>query len=1073
MKQIIKKISMEDMKSRLPGIIPSLNKKWVINYGNYYSEYESYSEAYRDAINASIDVSKIEEKVEFTDIYTDNIANAKINGNYGMIPSDIEIPYEYIDYITDYTDIYINIPDDNGGYYTINQISKKDLLNRAEEGSIYYFYYGRDIYSINCTSKTKYLEIADVLERAKKHKFLTYRTLQKWYSFFNEYHNLLNSGKGKTKYKNALEYYEYEIEDKSNNELKKYEEYDSLYNSRGGDYFYNWINMTCLPKYRLPKKFIEKNGFSYLYYGTAIKFYYWLKERYEKYNKFLDNANKYTFSINVSEKTNDIKGLGIDNALFTSELVDKQYSDYNLYTIEENTNDLDFNSFMLDGDNIVSWPEIIVTPKAYTDSDLKTICMSSDDCCDCFKYFKRGGNELYYDLKDWIDSLSTKPISLKSASLVIPITLSVNIDDIGEMAIFSNEYKEKTNYKPTISTDENGGTVVNRPIITNNETGDIFVDNNVYMIKNESVGYVQNDYKENVFNEEDWIDYTGYYVNKHKNEFVTDILEFAYNDNGKIVYNPSDENMSIDYDINYYDNGFFLINDKIYPVELKKYVYYKGFKNSLSNGLMLSVDETADGQYYTKINNRIFYAIKKGNNYYFNFKTYKACIDTSDYDCEVLPEKDDKIGCIKFANTLYVADKNVLTIDINGTDATFTKIDGYVDTKEGRFYIKDNKIFEIESELSKVDWKKYDVKDGKLKIVHPYTIYKCDEISGHTNSKLDLFRQTNVLHDDLGNEMPGYYEPSYDERTKTKYAQPYNDCLLDLYYKVGNVSQLSKNNNLTIDGDSEKQFFNGNIMESMEIYHTINGKKLEKSSIILNNSMNDYDKKNVLTTIELSMDIVNTFLNSDNEKELEKYIDDISNLNEAVIETHCVFTYYIGAILRERITLKEYNEYSGYELAAGKNHGVKYVEDDVLKLENCLYNLLDGSSFTLRYYNIIQNTRRITLNDYNNQLKDVNDAIFYSNIKLLGLDNNGNVVVTKEEFTHENGFDQLDNTIAAPVFRKEYDFGVALPQNIKSDIYIDRGINKALDKHLRLQEISDMNSLLQYGNGSVFNIIEN
>jgi hypothetical protein len=52
-----------------------------------------------------------------------------------------------------------------------------------------------------------------------------------------------------------------------------------------------------------------------------------------------------------------------------------------------------------------------------------------------------------------------------------------------------------------------------------------------------------------------------------------------------------------------------------------------------------------------------------------------------------------------------------------------------------------------------------------------------------------------------------------------------------------------------------------------------------------------------------------------------------------------------------------------------------------------------------------------------------------------------------------------------PVFREEYKFGNSVLQNVDADIYIDRGINAAFEKHLKLGEVTSMEALEQYGNG--------
>jgi hypothetical protein len=45
-------------------------------------------------------------------------------------------------------------------------------------------------------------------------------------------------------------------------------------------------------------------------------------------------------------------------------------------------------------------------------------------------------------------------------------------------------------------------------------------------------------------------------------------------------------------------------------------------------------------------------------------------------------------------------------------------------------------------------------------------------------------------------------------------------------------------------------------------------------------------------------------------------------------------------------------------------------------------------------------------------------------------------------------------------------------EKIDSDIYIDRGINAAFEKHLKLGEVTNLESLLQYGS-NFFKIMEN
>jgi hypothetical protein len=83
-----------------------------------------------------------------------------------------------------------------------------------------------------------------------------------------------------------------------------------------------------------------------------------------------------------------------------------------------------------------------------------------------------------------------------------------------------------------------------------------------------------------------------------------------------------------------------------------------------------------------------------------------------------------------------------------------------------------------------------------------------------------------------------------------------------------------------------------------------------------------------------------------------------------------------------------------------------------------------------------------------------------TDIKILNYDTDGDEVEDKNGLT------------VFPVFRQEYMFGSATMQNVDADIYIDRGINAAIDKHLKLGEVTSMEALENYNNG-YFKIMNN
>ena len=1090
MRQIFKKISLEETKSRVPGILPALDSEWVINYGNLYKKYSTYSEAYEDAYRGAIDASNIEREINFLDFSDNKILSSNTNGNYGLIVSDIEIPEEFVSGITDYTDINVNIiipieeDYDEEVYYSINQITKKSLRSLKEkcereilddEGKPktkgqYFYYYNRNIYSIEIFDTLWNSEISDVVEKSTLHKYLTYRTLKEWFRFFNEYYLLLRSGKRKLVYKDALEYYEYEVSFKTEEARVYYENYDKTFKSRGGKEFFEWIINNCIPRFYINENndsgdtfygnVEEYWGAKYLYYPDVIKWSAWLTSK----------SNKY-----------------------------KNLDDY-------------------------------------------TQCKESDDCCDCTDFFKRGGHRMQAKMEQWLKGITTDEAATKSASITIPISLSTSIDDIGEMSIFSNEYKEKVDYSQTLNIDNKsseltGGTVVHRPIITDGKTGDIFVDNNVYMIKEGGVkGYTQNKYRENVFNPNDWVDYTSYYINKYPDEFTTDSRYYAFRRDGEIVYNPTNRKMCERYEAITTDDGLIVVDGNIIPVVKRKYVIYNGLPNSLLNGLMFPVDETADGLFFTQINDKTFYAVEKNDgNLYFNFKKPTKCSNEAEYDCKVLPNGRTKKETVKYKNSLYLMKDGIVELEINGVKHRYPKLDGYVEIDHNRYFVSGRSLVQFDKivygeddvptdtyKIADNGWIISDtypiVRHGYAEVLYPYDIYRCDSVTGNSESQLHLLKQKELLTDDMGNEMPGYYsyvkdaskeedfikgDFSESNRGNSRYMQPYNGCQLDLYYKVGNVSSLSKNEVLTIDGSEESQYFDGNLLESMKFFYTIDGVPYKDGEVILSNDMPTSAKTDVLGAIDECTRIVNDHISSSYTesdfggswvsgltevsgvtgvtgvtelKEYNSFINGLSYLNGKTpyLKLYCEFTYYIGAILRQKSFKKDgLIYYDGFELGKNMNHGVKYVETDELVNSNCLYHLLNGGKYNLKYYRIKQNEKSVVLNDYNNQVANIKTAEFSMPIRLLRKNSNGGVEVSQEEFNSRYGFNQLNNLMVTPVFRKEFEFGISMPQNVKSDIYIDRGINKAFDKHLRLQEIKNMDALEQYQNGAIFNIIEN
>lgn len=112
-----------------------------------------------------------------------------------------------------------------------------------------------------------------------------------------------------------------------------------------------------------------------------------------------------------------------------------------------------------------------------------------------------------------------------------------------------------------------------------------------------------------------------------------------------------------------------------------------------------------------------------------------------------------------------------------------------------------------------------------------------------------------------------------------------------------------------------------------------------------------------------------------------------------------------------------------------------------------VFNTLDDSN--LGTDNQIYGTRYM---DYSGRTRTViNDGVETT----IGL--------TKFAFIGE-GFNDSNLTLSA-ITKSEYLFGIIYPPEVKSDVFIDRGITSVMDKHLRLSEVKNLNELTRYGNG--------
>ena len=78
-------------------------------------------------------------------------------------------------------------------------------------------------------------------------------------------------------------------------------------------------------------------------------------------------------------------------------------------------------------------------------------------------------------------------------------------------------------------------------------------------------------------------------------------------------------------------------------------------------------------------------------------------------------------------------------------------------------------------------------------------------------------------------------------------------------------------------------------------------------------------------------------------------------------------------------------------------------------------------------------------------------------------DSTGNTVVSSFSFVGQ-GYN-MTNTSLSAITKEEYLFGIISTPEVKSDIFIDRGITTVFERHLKLSEITNLNELQRYGRG--------
>ena len=131
----------------------------------------------------------------------------------------------------------------------------------------------------------------------------------------------------------------------------------------------------------------------------------------------------------------------------------------------------------------------------------------------------------------------------------------------------------------------------------------------------------------------------------------------------------------------------------------------------------------------------------------------------------------------------------------------------------------------------------------------------------------------------------------------------------------------------------------------------------------------------------------------------------------------------------------------------GHVFGLKCIDHCTLEMQTGSYWLNYNESYPVRYYKVN---------------KDAEETYSY--------EKGGYIEVAMCDWFLEPSVYEDNGSVVSPAIRKEELLGYSMPETLTNNIYIDRGYSTVLDKHLKMGEISSLEALEKYGNGS-FNII--
>lgn len=722
-------------------------------------------------------------------------------------------------------------------------------------------------------------------------------------------------------------------------------------------------------------------------------------------------------------------------------------------------------------------------------------------CCECEEYLKKGGLDMKEKLGEWLEQINKTILAnnklfqnnlefqCQIPSIFFSFSLLNSVEDLGQFAILSTEWEGGINYTNNAWITEDlkdrntvsGGTVVmynGRPYLIKSESELKDTEQNKgkseykigykyderfckYVWGNDDANVYQLDCEDNktykVDKSQHWQDYTECYLNAFREDFMSQVITYAYDVNGRFVANPTPLLMSQTVPVDYNNgDGFIIYHQEAYPIERLESVSYLSDNNPYLHGKVFIVkrDSFSDIPYVT-INSKDIYATMNDMGkftFFFN-------------DVDVFERKRINENYIRpfvqINGVYYPVIGNKVTYHLDKYIYSCPKVDGVFVYDTDMLCVYHNEVCTISqiltddvvenipesahkwSDVVMADFTEDSMEEGEfyyelsgdnIIVAEFYKSYPANYVTAVVPSRLDYVKSDIIYNDDMGNPMDGFYPVQGGDAT---YAQPNEGETLHPYYNVGNVSQLLK-----AYSDDTTQYYTGNILKRMVFYYkNIDGTLNE-----------DYMIECALDNRKESFDALQEL-----EDKWKKYFEatDLDYvLDEAI---YCDIEYNLGSTLY-------YVDGNGWYINDKAHQGVEYFETVIFTKYQQQYYLDVERGYNVFVYAVEQPLYDFESSDY-----DTRFITPVANIRMQIITFNDDM--DGEIFTRDNGFEPNNGIIFAPLFRQEYSLNVSVPEYIQSNINIDRGVNAAFEKHLKLGEVMTFEALENYGNG-YFNFLD-